>query len=74
MRLVRLPSGVVEVDASGKKPGRGAYLHAEAACVDQALRKGKLARALKVTLNPTDLDSLQTLLTGAATAPSVSGV
>lgn len=71
VRVVRTPAGTVEVDTSSKKAGRGAYLHRDAACVDQGLRKGKLARALKVTLSPTDLDSLQTLLTGEAIPSTV---
>ena len=26
MRIVRTPNGAVEIDLTGKKPGRGAYL------------------------------------------------
>jgi predicted RNA-binding protein YlxR (DUF448 family) len=45
VRLVRGPSGV-EVDRSGRAPGRGAYLHRRAECVKLARKRGALARAL----------------------------
>jgi uncharacterized protein len=48
IRIVRTPAGTVEVDATGKKNGRGAYVHETRACWDGALKKGRLERALKV--------------------------
>ena len=64
VRVVRTPAGTVEVDPTGKLAGRGAYLHHDAECWDTGLRKGKLARALKVTLSPTDTLRLQEYLAG----------
>ncbi len=47
LRLVRdRETGVVRVDPTGRAPGRGAYLHREAGCIEQARRRGALARAL----------------------------
>lgn len=46
-RIVRTPEGDVVVDRTGKRPGRGAYVHADAACVRQALKGERLARALR---------------------------
>jgi len=57
IRLVRQPESV-QVDPTGKLPGRGAYLHDRRDCWEKALR-GSLAHALKTTLTPADLDSLQ---------------
>ena len=57
IRLVRQPEGV-HVDPTGKLPGRGAYLHNQRDCWEKGLR-GPLAHALKATLTPADLDSLQ---------------
>ncbi|HEY8642054.1 MAG TPA: YlxR family protein [Candidatus Dormibacteraeota bacterium] len=45
VRLVRGPRGV-EVDGSGRAPGRGAYLHRRAECLELARKRGGLARAL----------------------------
>lgn len=52
MRIVRLPAGGVEVDPTGKKSGRGAYLCPHQACWEAALEKRVLDRALKVALSP----------------------
>jgi predicted RNA-binding protein YlxR (DUF448 family) len=37
----------VEVDVTGKASGRGAYVHREAVCLDAALARGALWRALR---------------------------
>ena len=47
LRLVRDSEGGVRLDAGGKEPGRGAYLHRNAACIEEARRRGSLARALR---------------------------
>ena len=46
VRVVRTPAGEVRVDVTGKVSGRGAYVCPDAACVDRALRGGRLAGAL----------------------------
>jgi len=50
VRLVRTATGSVEVDPTGKAPGRGAYLHNRRECWQKALAGGGLDHALKVTL------------------------
>jgi predicted RNA-binding protein YlxR (DUF448 family) len=54
MRVVRTPSGGVALDETGRAAGRGAYICRIAACLDRAISKGALSRALKTPL-PTDL-------------------
>lgn len=56
IRLVRQPEGVW-VDLTGKKAGRGAYLHNIQSCWEKGL-KGSLSAALKVQLNQEDIDRL----------------
>jgi predicted RNA-binding protein YlxR (DUF448 family) len=46
MRVVRTPEGGVEVDHSGRAAGRGAYVCRAAECVEIAVRKQALRRAL----------------------------
>ena len=71
IRIVRTPDGSVEVDPSGKRPGRGAYLCSAGACWQQALKKGALSRALKVQLAEADRASLaQFAATLAPVAPA----
>ena len=50
LRIVRTPLGV-ELDETGKKAGRGAYLCHRPDCWQQALRKGRLDAALKTRLS-----------------------
>lgn len=51
IRIVRTPSGEVELDIKGKKAGRGAYLCASRQCWEAGLEGGKVERALKVILS-----------------------
>ena len=48
-RIVRSPSGAVTYDPTGKAPGRGAYLCGQPACLETALKRRSLQRALKVS-------------------------
>ena len=57
VRIVRTPEGSLQLDTSGKKPGRGAYV-CSLACFEQALRSSKLQRALKTNISQNELESL----------------
>jgi predicted RNA-binding protein YlxR (DUF448 family) len=59
LRLVRRPDGAVEVDPTGRAPGRGAYVHRDPGCARLATTRGALGRALRVTLAPDDLATLK---------------
>jgi predicted RNA-binding protein YlxR (DUF448 family) len=48
-RIVRSPDGGVGYDPTGKAPGRGAYLCGQPACLETAIRRRSIQRALKVT-------------------------
>ncbi len=50
VRLVRI-EGDVEVDPSGKQAGRGAYLHANQKCWQQALESRWIEQALRVKIS-----------------------
>jgi predicted RNA-binding protein YlxR (DUF448 family) len=54
MRVVRTPAGDMVPDPTGRAAGRGAYLDRSIECIDKAITKGALSRALKSPL-PTDL-------------------
>jgi len=51
IRLVRAENGVAEVDISGKKPGRGAYLCPKKVCWESVLKKNRLEYALRTKLS-----------------------
>jgi predicted RNA-binding protein YlxR (DUF448 family) len=44
----------VEVDPSGKKPGRGAYLCQQLSCWQEAIKRNRLEQALKTKLTADD--------------------
>jgi predicted RNA-binding protein YlxR (DUF448 family) len=51
VRLVKVPGGGVEIDPSGKKAGRGAYLCPAADCWQAGLKKGRLDYVLRTRLS-----------------------
>lgn len=50
IRVVRAPDGSVSMDPVGKKPGRGAYVCRNAACLQRAIKQRQLERQLEVQL------------------------
>jgi hypothetical protein len=64
VRVVRTPEGRVALDRTGKANGRGAYVHESRGCWDEALKKDRLGRALKVTVPPDDAELLRAYAEG----------
>ena len=58
IRLVRTRNGIAEVDISGKRSGRGAYLCPKKVCWEMALRKNRLEHALRTKLSDNNRQSL----------------
>lgn len=50
IRLVCVSDGSIEVDTSGRKMGRGAYLCRARGCWEIGLREGRLEYSLRATL------------------------
>lgn len=50
IRVVRSTDGTVNLDFSGKAPGRGAYICPNMECLKKALRSKSLDRSLEVTI------------------------
>ena len=55
---IALSAGVPVVDVAGIVLGRGAYVHRALACLDEALKRGVLARALRTGPVPGDIARL----------------
>jgi predicted RNA-binding protein YlxR (DUF448 family) len=70
IRLVRLADGGVEVDLTGKKSGRGAYLCQSQTCWENALKTGRLESALHTSLK---IDNKETLAIYAKGLNNTSG-
>ncbi|HBY45353.1 MAG TPA: DUF448 domain-containing protein [Chloroflexi bacterium] len=58
VRLVRTPEGTVEVDPTGKRNGRGAYLCRRRSCWQRAVDSRAIDRALKVQVDDETRDKL----------------
>ncbi len=51
LRFVRQPEGQVELDPTGKMPGRGAYLCLRPECQGDRRKWQKVAKSLKTNIN-----------------------
>ena len=58
VRLVCIPGGGVEVDTTGKRVGRGAYLCRNQECWQVGLKNGQLERSLRTTLTQENQEQL----------------
>ena len=47
LRVVRSPEGAISVNLAGKAPGRGAYICANADCIEAARKRNALSRSLR---------------------------
>lgn len=65
-RIVRTGEGVVEVDPTGRKNGRGAYLCDRRSCWDRALTTSVVAKALRTIPSAESLEQLKEYAAGAS--------
>ena len=59
LRIIRTPFGNIEVDTTGKKSGRGAYLCYNINCFKEAIKKKRLSKSLKIELSEPTLRELE---------------
>ncbi|MBE3091733.1 MAG: YlxR family protein [Candidatus Atribacteria bacterium] len=59
IRIIRTPDGKIEIDKTGKKSGRGAYLCGNVKCLDIAFRENSLNKSLKQDIPLPTLDELR---------------
>ena len=50
LRMVKTPEGAIELDFTGKKNGRGAYICQSSECLKKAIKNKGLERSLKVNI------------------------
>ena len=51
VRVVRLPNGSVEMDLTGKKSGRGAYICKNKTCLKKAIKSKRIQNNLEVEIS-----------------------
>ena len=59
VRVVRSPEGEVSLDLTGKKPGRGAYICRDTACLKQARKARRLERAFACAIPDAVYDAME---------------
>ena len=59
IRAVRSPEGEISLDFKGKKPGRGAYVCPDAACLKRARKSRALERAFETAIPAEVYDQLE---------------
>lgn len=64
IRVVKSPEGEVSLDFRGKKPGRGAYVCPDAACLKRARKSRAFERAFSSPIPPEVYDAMEKELTG----------
>ena len=62
LRVVRTPEGNIEVDPTGKRAGRGAYLCPDPECLHQAVKGKRLQKALEQEISTEILDIIRAQL------------
>lgn len=58
LRVVKSPEGVVSLDLTGRKPGRGAYVCASEACFLRAVKQKQLERAFSSPVDASVRDGI----------------
>ena len=70
IRVVRTPAGHIELDPTGKKSGRGAYLCARRSCWEAALHQGRLEREFEMAIPAEDRPALEAYLDSLPPEPT----
>jgi len=73
IRLVCISDGKVEVDTSGKKAGRGAYLCPIEKCWEIGLKGGRLEHALRTSLTHENREQLIGIVKNHVFQPGLRG-
>ncbi len=59
IRVVRTPEGEIVIDKTGRKSGRGAYICPNSQCLETAIKRKALERALETEIGPDVYEALR---------------
>lgn len=68
IRVVRSPEGIVSLDPTGKKSGRGAYVCKSADCLKKAIKTRALERAFMAPVGAELVSEMEALLAESSPA------
>ncbi|MBR3881690.1 MAG: YlxR family protein [Clostridia bacterium] len=64
LRIVKSKDGIIDVDLTGKKSGRGAYICKNEACLDKIIKSKRLERVFELEINQEIYESLRGVIIG----------
>ncbi|MFG6319245.1 MAG: YlxR family protein [Clostridia bacterium] len=64
LRIVRTMEGNIELDLTGKKNGRGAYICKSEDCLDKVIKSKKLERIFEKEISPEIYESIRGVIIG----------
>lgn len=64
IRVVKSPEGDISLDFKGKKPGRGAYVCPDSACLKRARKSKALERAFSASIPDVIYEELERQMVG----------
>lgn len=59
IRIVKSPNGEINIDKSGKMPGRGAYICDNIQCLEKAVKTKRIERVLETKIENTIYEKLR---------------
>lgn len=64
IRIVKSKDGIIDVDLTGKKSGRGAYICKSEACLDKLIKSKRLERIFEQEISSEIYESLRGVIIG----------
>lgn len=64
LRIVKSKDGIVEVDLTGKKSGRGAYICNNEECLDKIIKSKRLERVFEKEISSELYESIRGIISG----------
>ena len=64
LRIVKSKDGIIEVDLTGKKSGRGAYICRNEACLEKLIKTKRLERVFEKEISPEIYESIRGVISG----------
>ena len=64
LRIVKSKEGLVEIDLTGKKNGRGAYICKSEECLNKVIKSKRLERVFEIEIKPDLYESIRGVIIG----------
>jgi len=64
LRIVKSKEGIIEVDLTGKKNGRGAYICKNEECLDKLIKSKRLERLFEMSIDNELYESIRSVILG----------